>query len=94
MRIKPEQTRLITDCVHRHLGDVARIWLFGSRVSDAQRGGDIDLYVETAEHSLMNELRCKHVLEEMLDAPIDLIVRAPGDASAIALIAKTEGVAL
>ena len=42
----------------------------------------------------MSELRCKHVLEDALEAPIDLIVRAPGDASPIALIAKTEGIAL
>ena len=94
MRIKPEQTRLITDCVHHHFGDLARIWLFGSRLDDAKRGGDIDLYIETPSRSLMSELRCKHVLEDALESPIDLIVRAPGDLSPIALIAKAEGIAL
>lgn len=94
MRINPEQTRLITQCIHHHLGDAARVWLFGSRLNDDQRGGDIDLYVETTAHPLMSELRCKHVLEDALEVPIDLIVRAPGDASPIALIAKTEGIAL
>jgi len=33
-------------------------------------------------------------LEETLDMPIDLIVRRPDEDSSIALIAKTEGVAL
>ena len=94
MRIKPEQTRLITQCVQRHLGDAARVWLFGSRLSDDKHGGDIDLYVEITGHPLMSEMRCKHALEDMLDAPIDLVVRAPDDASPIAIIAKTEGVAL
>ena len=94
MRIKPEQARLIFHCIHHPLGDGARVWLFGSRVNDDKRGGDIDLYVETTSHPLMNELRCKYALEDALDTPIDLIVRAPGDASPIGIIAKTEGIAL
>lgn len=94
MRIKPEQSRLISQCIHQHLGDAARVWLFGSRVNDDKRGGDIDLYVETTPHPLMNELRCKHALEDALDTPIDLIVRAPDDASPIGIMAKTEGIAL
>ena len=94
MRINSEQSRLISQCIHRHLGDGARVWLFGSRLHDDQRGGDIDLYVETTPHPLMIELRCKQALEESLDVPIDLIIRSPGDASPIALIAKTEGIAL
>ena len=57
MRIKPEQSLLISQCIHHHLGDAARVWLFGSRVNDDKRGGDIDLYVETTPHPLMNELR-------------------------------------
>ena len=31
----------------RVLGTENRVWLFGSRVTDALRGGDIDLFIET-----------------------------------------------
>jgi predicted nucleotidyltransferase len=59
MRITATQTEIITQCVHRHLGESARMWLFGSRLDDRKRGGDVDLYVETSPHTLMSELRCK-----------------------------------
>lgn len=67
------------------------IWLFGSRLDDAQRGGDIDLYLETGSHRLIDELRCKIRLEEQLQIPVDLIVRKPYDTSPIASIAKHQG---
>lgn len=54
----------------------------------------MDLYVETQDHPLRNELRCKIELEEMLDMPVDLIVRGIGEDTPIAGIAKREGVSL
>lgn len=94
MRISPTQARIITQGVHRHLGESARMWLFGSRLDDQKRGGDVDLYIETGPHTLMDELRCKVQLEEALDIPVDLIVRSHNDDTPIANIAKAEGIAL
>lgn len=94
MRISAADADFIVQGVRRHLGDQAGVWVFGSRLDDEKRGGDLDLYVEAPPHSLMDEVRCKLQLEEALDMPIDLVVRAPGDQSAIARIAKIEGVAL
>ena len=65
--------------------------LFGSRIDDQKRGGDVDLYVEAAPHTLLDEIRCKINLEESLSMPVDLIVRQPVDGSLIAQIAKTQG---
>lgn len=94
MRLTPQQAQLISQNVHRYLGENARMWLYGSRLSDRKRGGDLDLYVEADPHPLMDELRCKIQLEEVLDLPVDLVVRAPGDQGPIANIAKAEGIAL
>ena len=50
MRLQPEQVKTIKDTVKRLVGPSSRVWLFGSRVDDALRGGDIDLLVETDEY--------------------------------------------
>lgn len=94
MRLTLSQAQQITEIIHHHVGNSARIWLFGSRLDDQRRGGDLDLYVEAEPQSIMNELRCKLSLEECLDLPVDLIVRRPGDSSPIAQIAKTAGLPL
>ena len=47
MRLTPAQEQLIKSTVDRVLGTESRVWLFGSRVNDDLRGGDIDLLVET-----------------------------------------------
>ena len=49
MRLTDQQARLIKEITERFLGPSARVLLFGSRVDDAARGGDIDLYIETDE---------------------------------------------
>lgn len=47
MRLTPFQEQITKNTVNRVLGTENRVWLFGSRVNDALRGGDIDLLVET-----------------------------------------------
>ena len=88
MRVTLHQIQTIQHQIHHFLGDRSAIWLFGSRLDDSQKGGDVDLYVEAAQHKLMDTLRCKIALQDALDAPVDLIVRKPLDASPIAQIAK------
>ena len=92
MRMTAEQVEFIAQSIRRHLGSSARIWLFGSRLDEAKKGGDVDLYVETEPHPLRSELRCKIELEETLDMAVDLIVRGFDERSPIALIAKRDGV--
>ncbi len=53
MRLMPSQAQIIKNTVDRVLGTPCRVWLFGSRVDDDARGGDIDLMVE-AEVALPN----------------------------------------
>ncbi|MHB8387687.1 nucleotidyltransferase domain-containing protein [Metallibacterium sp.] len=49
MRLTPEQAAIIRSAAAEVFGTDARVWLFGSRVDDAKRGGDIDLLVQTAQ---------------------------------------------
>jgi uncharacterized protein len=46
MRLTSTEADAIRDAVRRHFGETARILLFGSRVDDGRRGGDIDILVE------------------------------------------------
>ena len=94
MRLTPAQIDTIQSTVHAVLGAGAQVTLFDSRVNDQQKGGDVDLYVETAQPDLMKKIRCKVSLQDQLDLPVDLIVKPHGDRSPIALIAKQEGIRL
>ena len=49
MRLTPDQQSSIRTIAAETFGDEASIWLFGSRVDDNKRGGDIDLLIETQE---------------------------------------------
>ena len=47
MRLTETQRHSIKSAVTSVIGEESRVWLFGSRVDDTQRGGDIDLLIET-----------------------------------------------
>jgi len=47
MRLSQTQCAAIKSIVAELVGEESRVWLFGSRVDDRKRGGDIDLLIET-----------------------------------------------
>lgn len=49
MRLKEFQHAAICESFRELFDGNDHLWLFGSRVDDAKRGGDIDLYIETTE---------------------------------------------
>ena len=49
MRLTEHALSVIRQLVRQHVGDMANVYLFGSRVDDTKRGGDIDLYIDIAE---------------------------------------------
>jgi len=78
MRLTKYQQNAIRDEVTRIFGPNARVRLFGSRVDDESRGGDIDLHIEstgTAAELLNRELQLRsRLLRRLGERRIDIVV--------------------
>jgi len=95
MRLTQTEVKAIKIVIATILGDNIRIWLFGSRVDDTKRGGDIDLMVDVDKRvSLIDEVTCKMRLKELLDIKVDLLIKNPGVDKPIYHIAMETGVML
>ena len=74
MRLTPDQTRIILSCVHQQFGADAQVKLFGSRLDDSLRGGDVDLLVETAAAPTLHQRALATMaLERALNLPVDIV---------------------
>jgi len=87
MRLTPQQIDIIKATVHDVLGPDARVSLFGSRLDDRRKGGDIDLYIDGRVMTLDEQLDAKLLLLVQLkrrlgDQKID-IVFAPASGQAL-----------
>ena len=78
MRLTKNAASSIRHIVSQTCGDT-EVWLFGSRVDDHKKGGDIDLYIESeTEIQMMEQLRLMSKLQRALGfRKIDLIIRTP-----------------
>jgi len=60
MRLTPTQARVILSCVRQQFGADAQVKLFGSRLDDSLRGGDVDassLNIEPASSEFKAEFQ-------------------------------------
>jgi hypothetical protein len=46
MRINNETIELIKELASKYFGVDSRVFIFGSRIDDSKKSGDIDLYIE------------------------------------------------
>ncbi len=95
MRLNHHQQTVIKGVLSK-FDPLGKVYLFGSRVDDKKRGGDIDLLFETErELSLKEELRARYQLELACDGRVDLLVKQKyAEPEPIHLIALSRGVAL
>ena len=96
MRLTPAEQASIKHIVASVFGADAVLWLFGSRVDDSKRGGDVDLYVVPVlrDDLYMKRVRCLGELEQALLYPVDLVVNESGRELAIYRVALEQGVRL
>lgn len=98
MRLEPEEILAIKSCALRAFGDGAKVILYGSRVDDSKRGGDIYLLIEAdkAHATLDNELGFRAELAALIgERKIDVLLRTENDpATTIQDIAMSTGVRL
>ena len=95
MRIEKAEALAAVGVVRKYLGTSAAVWLFGSRVDDTQKGGDIDLYVETDKTNLAIPIaRARGELADELGRYVDLVVNNHTKDEAIYAVAKSQGVRL
>lgn len=81
MRLPADYVEAIKSAAHEAFGEGVVVRLFGSRVRDDLRGGDIDLHVETGP--LQDERRARHAFEDALfrriePQKVDVIVTQRG----------------
>lgn len=81
MRLSPTYVSAIKTAAREAFGDDAVVRLFGSRIDDGSRGGDIDLHVTAAADraDVDHEVRFRALIWKLLDEPqIDVVVAAHG----------------
>ena len=99
MRLTPAQIDAIKSTATAVLGDGAQVTLFGSRVNDAAKGGDVDLMIEVpqdlADPAVMSARIASQVSRAMHGRRVDVLLEAPNLLEQpIHRIAAHQGVAL
>lgn len=100
MRLLPDQVEAVRSAACENFGDDVRVWLFGSRVDDGKRGGDIDLLICPGSplpprEALMKKIRFQGKLERVLgERRVDVVVEGPEDDRPIVRIARQTGIEL
>jgi predicted nucleotidyltransferase len=93
MRLEIQDRSVISDAIHRADPD-AIVYLFGSRVDDAAKGGDIDLLVLSKKIHLMEKIDILAQLHQSLgERKIDIVVY-PDSSRPFARLAIENGIRL
>ena len=98
MRLQPNEIEAIRRAVREVFGETATIRLFGSRIRDDLKGGDIDLFIEVepGQASIANEQRLRdRIAPAVEDLRTDVVLQERGAAfTPIERIAICDGVLL
>ena len=83
MRLTDQQILQIKETVAKSDTD-AQVWIYGSRVDDTARGGDIDLLVISKSIDFEDKLKLRmHLRDALGGISVDLIVQNPDEEASI-----------
>jgi len=96
MRLTPTQISAIREVVRDQCGPQSRVRLFGSRLDDTQRGGDVDLFIELdqpIERPAVLSVQLAALISRRLDGrSVDVVLSAPNlPRSAVHRVAEQQG---
>jgi uncharacterized protein len=99
MRLDAKELDLIIRAFQKCFSPGDNLWLFGSRVDDTKRSGDIDLYIEVENYDLQQIIQARScfscLLHDLLgEQKIDMVIRDPNQDLLIYQIARQEGIKL
>ncbi len=63
MRLNQYEVNSIKKVAERVFGEQSKVLLFGSRVDDTVRGGDIDLYIQPESKDNLNKKRIRFIVD-------------------------------
>ncbi len=97
MRLTPDQLQAIRSASIAAFSPNVSVWLFGSRVDDRKKGGDIDLLVQpdpaASDQLFSRKIRFLTNLERHLgERKIDVVIQTPNDTRAIVDVAQSTGI--
>jgi predicted nucleotidyltransferase len=79
MRLDYKEIETVRTVVEKIVGKGSKVRVFGSRLNDSKRGGDLDLLVESDDPvDAIHRADLKLDLEEKLDLPLDIIFLEKG----------------
>jgi predicted nucleotidyltransferase len=93
MRLSTNEINIIKQCILA-ADPVAEIYLFGSRVNDHLKGGDIDLLLVSKKLTLMDIIKIKIKLYDQLGEQKIDIVQPHENNKAFVRLAMKEGIKL
>ena len=96
MRISEFEKEVIITSIRKNFNEVERIILFGSRIDDSKRGGDIDVLLPTSDDdAFIKKIQTLTDMQLRLgEQRIDLITADADDERLIVKKGKEEGLVL
>ena len=76
MRLTSQQIHNIIQLVSAFAGDMAAAYIFGSRLNEQARGGDVDILILMDRRpSRIERGKVKMELEQVLGLPVDIVIQ-------------------